>query len=615
MQALIFCLLFPVIPLLVWQSYRGKETTDGRGLFTRYAVYTLVMTLFTCIVMTFLCDEGTSFLEKADTSSTFMLKYALMEALAAGIVSAAEWMYTTRRLVIRINWQEYRKMGISRFIQKVLFPCGIYLTAVAVVLLNISLMFDNVLWGDECFSANTAQKSADGILQVLYFWDNHPPLHYYWLKMFGDLFGHTGPVYHLASLTPFFMGVILALVFLRRRFGNIPAAFFIIITGTASSCLQYNLEIRMYSLAFLGVACCYYCAYRVLSGGKLAWFGMVFWALVGAYSHYYAMMAVGIMIFITGVAAAVRYRGRTWLKGLIALIVFIVGYTPWLRYLFHATNSVSNNWWMTEIMGLQDSLQMVLCGAELEKLVLCMLVVFLGAMLLVESSFFRIRRKDDGTELQIHAPSLKNWSDETYGAAVGFLTIVGTLIAAYVLCLIVGPVLAQRYLYPLSAVTILLLVISGRGILNLIKKLGEEVHKQWLEKAAKCVLVVLLAVIAVIGIKNYNAYSTQVKAQKAVTEQALYLIGDVPEDTALVSNNVKHLAWTVLYYYYPDREITAGSCSDEGTEYEKFWYFTPETLSTEELQKMSDKGYKAAGYGQQQIAIYPFWLYYFEKVK
>jgi hypothetical protein len=615
MQALIFCLLFPVIPLLVWQSYQGKETTDGRGLFTRYAVYTLVMTLFTCIVMTFLCDEGTSFLEKADTSSTFMLKYALMEALAAGIVSAAEWMYTTRRLVIRINWQEYRKMGISRFIQKVLFPCGIYLTAVAVVLLNISLMFDNVLWGDECFSANTAQKSADGILQVLYFWDNHPPLHYYWLKMFGDLFGHTGPVYHLASLTPFFMGVILALVFLRRRFGNILAAFFIIITGTASSCLQYNLEIRMYSLAFLGVACCYYCAYRVLSGGKLAWFGMVFWALVGAYSHYYAMMAVGIMIFITGVAAAVRYRGRTWLKGLIALIVFIVGYTPWLRYLFHATNSVSNNWWMTEIMGLQDSLQMVLCGAELEKLVLCMLVVFLGAMLLVESSFFQIRRKDDGTELQIHAPSLKNWSDETYGAAVGFLTIVGTLIAAYVLCLIVGPVLAQRYLYPLSAVTILLLVISGRGILNLIKRLGEEVHRQWLEKAAKCVLVVLLAVIAVIGIKNYNAYSTQVKAQKAVTEQALYLIGDVPEDTALVSNNVKHLAWTVLYYYYPDREITAGSCSDEGTEYEKFWYFTPETLSTEELQKMSDKGYKAAGYGQQQIAIYPFWLYYFEKVK
>lgn len=615
MQAAIFYLTFPVIGLLIWRSYRAKEQTAGTELLLRYTVYTLAAALITNFVMVILCDDGTSFSAKMDESPVFVLKFAAVELVAVLLVTAAEWMYVTRQVTIKVHWQEYREMGLGKFVEKVLFPCGIYLTAAGVVLLNVSLMFDNVLWGDECFSANTAQKSVDGILQVLYFWDNHPPLHYYWLKLFGDFFGHTGAVYHLASLVPFFIGVLLALLFLRRYFGNIPSAFFIVITGLASTCLQYNLEIRMYSLAFLGVVCCYYCAYRVLCGGRLAWFGMVFWALVGAYSHYYAMMTVGILIFITGVAAAVRYRGKTWVKGLLALLAFIAGYAPWLSYLFHATDSVSNNWWMTEIMSLRDSLQMVLCGAEFQKIIICLLIVFLAALFLTESSFFVIRRQDDYTEISVHRPRLKDWSNETYGAAVGALTIAGTLIAAYVLCLIVGPVLAQRYLYPLSAITVLLLVIGAKGSLVLVERLEQRLRKKWLKNLAKCVLVVVLAALTFVGLGNYKDYRAQVKAEQAATEQTLYVIGEVPEDTALVSNNVKHLSWTVLYYYYPQRDIITGRCSDEGAEHDKFWYFTPEAVGDGELREMQDMGYTAEYHGTQQIATYSFELYYFGKAE
>lgn len=626
MQAAIFCLTFPVIPLLIWCSYRGEKPVAGRGLMIRYAVYTLATTLITTFAMVILCDEGTSFQAKMDASPAFALKFAAVELMAALLVSAVEWMCVTRRLTVKVHWQEYREMGLGKFVEKVLFPWGIYLTAAVVVLLNVSLMFDNVFWGDECFSANTAQKSLSGIMQVMYFWDNHPPLHYYWLKMFGELLGHSGPVYHLASLTPFFIGIILALVFLRRHFGNIPAAFLIILTGMSSTCLQYNLEVRMYSLAFLAVACCYYCAYRVLCGGKLAWFGMVFWALVGAYSHYYAMMAAGILIFITGVAAAVRFKGKTWLKGLLALLAYIAGYGPWLPILFKNTYSVSNNWWMTEVLSLRDSLQIVLCGAEVQKIVLCLSVVLSAVLFLAESSFFRVKKSETGTELSVHRPTLKNWSDEAYGAAVGVLTIVGTLAAAYVLCMIVGPVLAQRYLYPLSAITILLLVIVSAGGLKLAGRLGEKLckrrsNRRSLQKAerpvqlAKCALVLVLAVLFVIGLGNYRIYRTQVKTEQAVTEQALNLIGEVPEDTALISNNVKHLSWTVLYYYYPHREIVTGRCSDEGAEYTKFWYFTPEEIGKEEMREMYDMGYSAEHYGVQQISTYPFELYYFEKAE
>lgn len=614
MQAYIFCLVFPLLPLLCYRSYQENKEMRGRELIIRYGVYALITQVLVTMAMVVLCDPGTSFMAKVDTSPSFTLKFALVELVAAVMVAFAEWMYVAKRLKVRLVGKEYQEMGISKFLGKYIFPYMLYFVAVAVVLLNVSLLFDNVLWGDECFSANTARKSVNGILQVLYFWDNHPPLHYYWTKLFGELFGHTGPVYHLAAVTPFFIEIGMALTFLRKRFGKIPAAFFIIITGIASSCIRYNLEIRMYSLAFLGVICCYYCAYRVVSGGKLAWFMMVFWALVGAYSHYYAMMAAGILIFVTGVATAVRFKGKTWIKSVLALIAYIVGYAPWFKYLFRGTSNVSNNWWMTEIMGLSEGMKMLLCGVEFEKIVLVLLVVFLAAMFLTESSFFEVKKGEGSAEVLIHRPLLRNWSDETYGAAIGVLSIIGTLIATYLLCLVVGPVLTGRYLYPVSAITVLLLTISCGGARNLVDKLAQKLQKNWLKQAMTCGLLIVLAVMFVIGLKNYKAYRSEVMAEKVVTEQALGIIGEVDEDTALISNNVKHLAWTVLYYYYPKRDIVTGSCDGEGEDYSKFWYFTPEPISKKMEQRMLDRGYSVEKYGAQQIASYPFELYYFEKM-
>lgn len=615
MQALIVGLAFPVITLLIRKTYQGKQEISQRQWLIRYAVYALSELIMVSTVMFFLCDEGTSFAAKMDASPLFVLKFIAVYAFAALAVAVMEWMKVTGKFAIRVDREEWEKSSLYRVSKKYLFPAAIYLAAFAVVALNVSLMFDNVLWGDECFSANTARKDVDGILQVMYFWDNHPPLHYYWTKLFGELFGHTGPVYHLAALTPFLAGIVMAITFLRKHFGDVPAAFFVIITGLAAPCLQYNVEIRMYSLAFWGVAAAFYCSYRALSGGKAAWFFMVFWGLVGAYSHYYAMMTAGILIVITGVAYFVRFRGKAWIKGVAALIAYIVGYAPWLRYLFTATNNVSNNWWMTEILGLKEAFRMLFFGQSYEKILLVLFLFLLAAVLLITSSFFSLEETKDCTVLTIRKPSLKGWTNETYGLAVGALTLVGTVIAAYVLCLIVGPVLNPRYLYPVSALTVLLLVMGSAGVLKLAKDAAAKYQKNWVYGLVRAVLVLSLLVLTLIGVNNYRADRTNVKAEQAVTEATLQVIGEVDPDTAMISNNVKHLGWTVLYYYYPDQEIENGRCSEIGMEYDRFWYFTPESIGKGELREMEDAGYRVESYGSQQIAVYPFELYYFERVK
>lgn len=518
-----------------------------------------------------------------------------------------------KKIRIHVAWQEYREIGFWRFLCKYLLPYGIYLMTAAAVVLNGSLIFDNVLWGDECFSANTARKSLGGILQVLYFWDNHPPLHYYWTKLFGEMLGHTGWVYHLAALTPFLAGLVLALVCLQKHFEKIPVSFLIVITALAPSCVHNNLEIRMYSLAFLGVLCSYYCAYRVICGGKsAAWIGMVFWALVGAYSHYYAMMTAGILIFVTGVAVIVRFGSKTWIKSLAALAAYVVGYAPWFSYLFHGTGSVKNSWWMTELMGLKDSAKMILCGPEFAKSLFLLLVVCMAVLFLAESSFFEIKQdKAETPVIVIHRPSLKRWSDHAYGAAIGIFTILGTIIAVYLVCMIVGPVLTGRYLYPVSAITVLLVVIGSDGMLKIVRQNDVKCRIKWPENLVKLGLVFILTALVVIGLRGYREYRKEAIYEKEVTEQTLDIIGEVSEDTVLMSHNVKHLAWTVLYYYYPEREIVTGRCSEEGTEYDKLWYFSPEEVEQPEIDDMRGRGYEVEYYGEQQIATYPFYLYHF----
>lgn len=40
------------------------------------------------------------------------------------------------------------------------------------------------------------------------------------------------------------------------------------ISGLGQACLEYNLEVRMYALAFLCVMGCFYCSYRVIADGN-----------------------------------------------------------------------------------------------------------------------------------------------------------------------------------------------------------------------------------------------------------------------------------------------------------------------------------------------------------
>lgn len=618
MLAIVLILLLPVALVFIAQRCQNKQQMSKGEILLRYIIYIALLLFASYIILTFMKDDNTSFFEKVNHSLQFAIKFTVLEVVMTIGIAVVEWLLLGKKLAYRLDWNKFSNKKPVQFVNKYICPFLIYVLAAFVILMNVSLMFDNVVWGDEAFSANTAKKSMFGIMQVLYYWDNHPPLHYYWTKLFGEIFGHTVPVYHLAAMVPFIGGVILAVTLFRKRFGNIPAAFFVMISGLGAACLEYNLEIRMYSLAFCGVLAAFYCSYRIICTGKRSsWVGMVLWALVAAYSHYYALVAVGIMLFCTGVAVWLKHRGNTWRKGLLAIVAFLLGYAPWLFFLFTAMRNVSNNWWMTEILGFDKSLNMVMGSNGLSTFILPLLLLLIAVVLLSESSIFQSGKEVDSDKnntsgiIRLTKPTVKGWSDETYSVVVGMFTIIGTMSFAYLLCVIMGPMLAERYLYPLSAVTYATLVVASGRVLVLLRKLGQQVQLNWLEAIGKTVLVMFLALFLVIGIDNYQKYSVLVVEQDTKTNETLELIGEPGEKVQMVTNGVKHLGWTVLYHYYPDNEIINGDFDEAETD--KFWYFNPSPIDEIGINYLKEKGVIVTSYGEKQLSQYPFYLYYMEK--
>lgn len=502
-------------------------------------------------------------------------------------------------------------MNKEKRIEEVLGQVVVYVLALFVVVINISLIFDNVVWGDEAFSVNTAQNTFSGIMQILYYYDSHPPLHYFWMKIFGDIFGHTIYIYHLASLVPFIISIVLVVSFFRKRLGNIPAAFLVVILGLGYFCIEYNLEIRMYSLAFLGVLMTFYCAYRVISEGKkIAYIGMVLWALLAAYSHYYGLVTVGILMFMTTLAIWIKYRGKSWINGTVAMVVFLTGYAPWFYFLFNAMKNVSKSWWMTDILSLRRTVSMILGGHGFNWLILALLAILSLALLAVESGFLVVKSENGKRRLRIKKPTVKHWSDETFAVVVGLATIVSTVCFAYFVCYAFKPMLAQRYMYPLSAVTFVTLAVAMSRFFVLLGRCCQG----WIGVVipiSNGIFLVVLALFLGIGLGNFKGYRDIAIDQENKTKATLSLIGEPEEDTMFVTNGVKHLGWTIFPCYFPETEFLNGNCF--GATKDKFWYFNPTPISEEDVKRLTEMGYNVISYGQMQISQYVFSLYYMEK--
>lgn len=114
--------------------------------------------------------------------------------------------------------------------------------------------FGQDIWFDEVFSVNFIQHSYKEIA-ALTGKDVHPPLYYWYLKLFHDIGKVLVPaassivLCKLASMLPFVGIFVYTLTAIRKNFGLHVAGLFWFLVMTMPQISNYTVEIRMYSLA------------------------------------------------------------------------------------------------------------------------------------------------------------------------------------------------------------------------------------------------------------------------------------------------------------------------------------------------------------------------------
>lgn len=232
---------------------------------------------------------------------------------------------------------------------------GFALLGLSLIMLcrSVMLCFSNDIWYDELFTVGLAEHSY-GELVRLTAADVHPPLYYCIVKLFSDLckliMPEAGTIIpaKIVSVLPYFILLLYAVTFIRKRFGMFVGGMFLFCVTAMPQLSAYTVEMRMYGWALLFVTAAFLHAYALnksyvnygLHGAALVLYG-----LAAAYTQYFACVAV-VMVYLFLLLAFWLRDGRRIREWLLYVAVSVICYVPWLSALAGQLGEVSENYWI-----------------------------------------------------------------------------------------------------------------------------------------------------------------------------------------------------------------------------------------------------------------------------
>ena len=149
--------------------------------------------------------------------------------------------------------------------------CGVLFLFLGILSFFVCLFqaFGQDIWFDEVFSVNFIQHSYTEIA-ALTGKDVHPPLYYWYLKLFHDIGKVLVPaassivLCKLASMLPFVGIFVYTLTAIRKNFGLHVAGLFWFLVMTMPQISNYTVEIRMYSLALFFITAAFVHSYELV---------------------------------------------------------------------------------------------------------------------------------------------------------------------------------------------------------------------------------------------------------------------------------------------------------------------------------------------------------------
>lgn len=506
---------------------------------------TLSVMLLGCLI------AGKYNLSYNDNSEKKLLPYAIVTAIAMGILFVNRWMISSKAASIAETVHLPTKtflviigcllslcslFGIINIISVInntvscfsksdndisdrkFYICYAIILSLCTVL-YCALLGSRYVWSDEAYSFGIVKHSYAEIWKITAA-DVHPPLYYFVLKFLTKPFNYSLLFAKLVSILPYLFILSFGGIQFKKIFGKKIALLFMIFFFLFPFSMRYVVEVRMYSLAaafVFGNAVYAYRCYR--EDKKSNWVLFAITGVCSAYTHYFSLVSTGLVYGILFVFLAIKKRKKL-LRWCLASLLTVALYIPWLKcFIDQLVYKVNNDYWISKItiqtvIGYFQSVFGVNGSLTVTVLViLAYLLAFIGC----------IKCKERSAKVICLCM-----------LAVPFGTIALGVLASVA----VRPIFVIRYIAPaIPLLAAFLAVAVQKSKLNVVKTYA----------------LIISVCIGIIG------YSSMYKAESTVTENALdkTLFTKHPNAECVVVNEVPRVS-VVLCYYNSDIPVFNG---------------------------------------------------------
>lgn len=222
------------------------------------------------------------------------------------------------------------------------FEISDYVFLVAGLTIFTIIAFINItkssIWFDEAFGAYLIQFNFIDIARYTAA-DVHPPLFYWLLKLWSELFGNTE--FALRSMSVFFgaIAIIFGYLLTKRLFNKNAARVGLLFMILSPMLIRYSQEARMYTLvAAIALAATYTLTFAINSKKRLPW--IIYGILIGLgmWVHYFsAIVWISHWVWRADIVRRIAKKGhfikeffsKEWI---MAHVVAIILFLPWLPF-------------------------------------------------------------------------------------------------------------------------------------------------------------------------------------------------------------------------------------------------------------------------------------------
>ena len=433
---------------------------------------------------------------------------------------------------------------------------------------SIRLCFSTDIWYDELFTVGMSEHSYGEFIHFTAK-DVHPPLYYCITKTAVDLCKLINPsadtiiIIKIVSVIPYFLLLLYAVTFLRKRFGMFTAGIFFFCVMSMPQMSAYTVEMRMYGFALFFVTAAFLHAYGIVSGHKekasetaasvtdaplYHYAALTLYGLAAAYTQYFACVAV-IMIYaylfvwftICLWKRKEKAAGKVLKKLLLCVLVSVIGYLPWFFVLLSQISAVRANYWILPLTwrSLGGCVKFLMKPSFAnEKLntitAVVMFLIYVAFLACGVQRIRKIREAQEGRELQ---ETQAVWQEKTkfVYATAGCIVLCGLVGFGFAASFIIRPVFVYRYMLPAMGCFWLCFALCLDACMdsaqNFYRILGA------------CAFLLIL----IVGVRDYRAFMGEEEYKIVLMKETETALSDIaPED--IIIYNFDQLQAVTGYY-------------------------------------------------------------------